>query len=73
MPLSDQSLPSAGAAWRKLAALALAVAAVGLPVNHFASYVLLLIVTVVIFAGDTFGANGRDLVRLADNRTYDAK
>ena len=52
MPLSDQSLPSAGAAWRKLAALALAVAAVGLPVNHFASYVLLLIVTVVIFAGE---------------------
>jgi hypothetical protein len=58
MPLSHQSSPSAGAGWRKLAALALVVAAVGLPVNHFASYVLLLIVTVVIFTGEV-SARGR--------------
>jgi hypothetical protein len=52
MTLSHQSPPPAGAGWRKLAALALAVAAVGLPVNHFAAYTLLLIVTVVIFTGE---------------------
>jgi hypothetical protein len=47
--MREQASPGAG--WRKAAALALAVAAVGLPVNHFASYVLLLIVTVVVFTG----------------------
>jgi hypothetical protein len=47
-----ESPPPAGAAWRRLAALALAVAAVGLPVNQFPSYVLLLIVTVAIFTGE---------------------
>jgi hypothetical protein len=48
-----QESPSlAGAGWRKLAALLLAVAAVGLPINHFAAYTLLLIVTVVIFTGE---------------------
>jgi hypothetical protein len=52
MTTTHESPPPAGAGWRKLAALALAVAAVGLPVNHFASYVLLLIVTVVIFTGE---------------------
>jgi hypothetical protein len=41
----------AGAGWRKLAALLLAVAAVGLPVNHLGIYVLLLIVAVVVFSG----------------------
>ncbi len=44
--------PPAGAAWRKVAALAFAVAAVGLPVNHVAAYALLLIVAVVIFTGE---------------------
>jgi hypothetical protein len=52
MPLSDQSSPLAGAALRKVAALALAVVAVGLSVNHFALYILLLISTVVIFTGE---------------------
>jgi hypothetical protein len=52
MTTTRESSPPAGAAWRKAAALALVVAAVGLPVNHFASYVLLLIVTVVIFTGE---------------------
>ena len=58
MPMSNQSSPPAGAAWRKPVALALAVAAVGLPVNQFASYVLLLIVAVVIFTGEV-SARGR--------------
>jgi hypothetical protein len=52
MTLRRDDSPPAGAGWRKLAALALAVAAVGLPVNHFASYVLLLVVTVVLFTGE---------------------
>ena len=47
-----ESPPPAGAARRRLAALALVVAAVGLPINQFPSYVLLLIVTVVIFTGE---------------------
>jgi hypothetical protein len=40
------------AGWRKLALLLLAVAAVGLPVNHFSIYALLLIVAVVVFTGE---------------------
>jgi len=52
MTSSQQSSPLAGAGWRKLAVLALVVAAVGLPINHFASYVLLLILTVVVFTGE---------------------
>jgi hypothetical protein len=52
MTLSQQSLPPAGAAWRRAAALALVVAAVGLPVNQFPLYVLLLILTVVVFTGE---------------------
>ena len=43
--------PSAGAGWRKSAVLVLAVAAVGLPVNHVSSYALLLVVAVVVFTG----------------------
>src|SRR5712691_6969358 len=38
--------------WRKLAALILGVAAVGLPVNHLAAYALLMVATVVIFSGE---------------------
>jgi hypothetical protein len=44
--------PSAGAGWRKAAALALAVAAIGVPVNHIAAYLLLVVVAVIIFAGE---------------------
>ena len=40
------------AGWRKLALLLLAVAAVGLPVNHLSAYALLLIVAVVVFTGE---------------------
>lgn len=43
---------AAGAGWRKLAVLALAVAAIGLPVNDLAVYALLLVLTVVIFSGE---------------------
>jgi hypothetical protein len=39
-------------AWRKLAALVLTVAVVGLPINQLSLYALLLIVTVVIFTGE---------------------
>jgi hypothetical protein len=38
--------------WRRLAALALAFAAVGLPVNHLFSYALLVISAVLVFCGD---------------------
>jgi hypothetical protein len=51
MILPPESPPSAGAGWRKLAVLGLAVAAVGLPVHQLSIYALLLIVTVVIFTG----------------------
>jgi hypothetical protein len=43
---------SAGAVWRKLAVLLLAVAAVGLPVHHVGTYALLLMVTVTVFTGE---------------------
>src|SRR5262245_4243573 len=43
---------SAGANWRKLAVLMLAVAAVGLPLNNIVDYALLVIVAVVVFTGE---------------------
>jgi hypothetical protein len=46
---------AAGAAWRRAAALAFAVAAIGLPVNHIAAYLLLLIVAVIVFTGEVSG------------------
>lgn len=52
MPSPHKAAPPAGAGWRKLAVLLLAVATVGLPINHFASYALLLIVAVVAFTGE---------------------
>ncbi len=42
---------AAGAGWRKLGALILAVAVIGLPVNNITDYGLLLILTVIIFYG----------------------
>ena len=42
----------AGAGWRKLAALVLAVAAIGLPVNNLGGYALLTVLAVVIFSGE---------------------
>jgi hypothetical protein len=52
----DASLTGAG--WRKAAALALGVAAVGLPVNELSAYALLLLLAVVIFTGEV-RASGR--------------
>jgi hypothetical protein len=49
---------SAGGGWRKLAALVLALIAVGLPVNGPGSYALLLIAAVVLFSGEV-SARGR--------------
>jgi hypothetical protein len=43
---------AAGAGWRRAAALAFAVAGIGLPVNHVAAYLLLLIVAVIVFTGE---------------------
>jgi hypothetical protein len=48
----------AGAGWRKLAALLLALAAVGLPVNNVGSYALLLLATLVIFSGELRASAG---------------
>jgi len=52
----DASLTGTG--WRKAAALALGVAAVGLPVNELSGYALLLLLAVVIFTGQV-RATGR--------------
>ena len=49
---------AASGGWRKLAALVLALAAVGLPVNDLGTYALLLVATVVIFSGEV-SARGR--------------
>jgi len=54
---SDTASP-AFSGWRKLAALVLALAAVGLPVNDLGSYALLLVAAVVIFSGKV-SARGR--------------
>ena len=42
----------AGAGWRKLAALLLGVAAIGLPINDPADYALLVALAVVVFSGE---------------------
>src|SRR5450631_2136883 len=42
----------AGAGWRKLAALLLGVAAIGLPINNLAGYAVLLVLAVIIFTGE---------------------
>ncbi len=47
-----EGAPPAGAGWRRAAAFVLAVAVIGLPVNHVAAYLLLLIVAVIIFTGE---------------------
>ena len=49
---------SAGGGWRRLAVLLLAIAAVGLPVNDFAGYALLLAAAVVLVSGEV-SARGR--------------
>ncbi len=56
MTATREDLGHAG--WRKLAALVLGVAAVGLPVNNLADYALLTVLSVVIFSGEV-SAQGR--------------
>ena len=51
-PQNASDTPAAGAGWRKLAALIMVVAVLGLPVNNAADYALLLVLAVVIFSGD---------------------
>ena len=51
MPSASEAASSVGGGWRKLAALLLALAAIGLPVNDVGSYALLLVATLVIFSG----------------------
>jgi hypothetical protein len=55
----------AGAGWRKLAALLLAVAAVGLPINQLEAYALLLVATMVIFSGEVRASAGGWLAAIA--------
>ena len=52
MTAASEDSATAVGGWRKLAALLLALAAVGLPVNGLVSYALLLIAAVVIFSGE---------------------
>src|SRR5262249_59397237 len=52
MAAGHEIASAASGGWRKLAALVLALAAIGLPVNDFGSYALLLVVAVVIFNGE---------------------
>jgi hypothetical protein len=51
MTAASEDAATAAGGWRKLAALLLALAVVGLPVNSLGSYVLLLAAAVVIFSG----------------------
>ena len=60
-----QNTPTAGATWRKVAALAFAVAAAGLPLNHIASYALLVNVAVLIFTGEVRTRTGAWIVAAA--------
>ena len=52
MTAMRDSRSAAGAAWRKVAALMLGVAAVGLPINDIAGYALLVALAVAIFVGE---------------------
>jgi hypothetical protein len=52
MTLMQHDAAGAGATWRKLAVLVLAVAAAGLPINHVGIYALLLIAAVIVVTGD---------------------
>src|ERR1039458_9252490 len=58
MPSASEAASSVCGGWRKLAALLLALAGGGLPVNDAGTYVLLLVATVVIFSGETRASAG---------------
>jgi hypothetical protein len=49
--MPERDSPATGETWRKLAALGLVIAAIGLPVNHLLGYSLLVIAAVLIFTG----------------------
>ena len=73
MTFTRDDAAGAGAGWRKLAVLVLAVAAVGLPINHVGIYALLLIVAVVVFTGEVSArlrawAAALAIVAVADRR-----
>ena len=52
MPSEGKIAPAGSGGWRKLGALLLALAAIGLPVNDLAAYLPLLLAAVVIFSGE---------------------
>ena len=54
-----------GAGWRKVAVLVLVVIAVGLPVNHFGLYVVLLGAAVIVFTGEVTARPASWLAALA--------
>ncbi len=56
---------AAGEGWRKVAALALVVAALGLPLNQVESYALLVAAAVVIFSGAVSARTGAWIAALA--------
>ncbi|HEY5166956.1 MAG TPA: hypothetical protein VII80_04025, partial [Pseudolabrys sp.] len=58
MPSASEAASSVCGGWRKLAALLLALAAVGLPVNDVGSYALLLVASLVIFSGEVRASAG---------------
>jgi hypothetical protein len=49
--MDETANEDAGAGWRKVAALLLAVAVLGLPVNNLAAYALLAVMAVMVFSG----------------------
>ena len=65
MPSASEAAWSVGGGWRKLAALFLALAAIGLPVNDVGSYALLLVATVVIFSGEVRASAGAWMAAIA--------
>src|SRR5581483_2664696 len=57
--------PPAGSAWLKAAALALVVAALGLPLDHLLGYAVALVAAVIIFSGEVSPLPARWAVALA--------
>ena len=62
---AEPARPATRNAWLRLAALVLAVVAVGVPINHLYGYALLLIATVLMFSGRVSLRAGRWLAAVA--------
>ncbi len=62
---AESARPVTRNVWLRLAALAMVVVAVGVPINHLYGYALLLIATVLIFSGYVSLGSGRWLAALA--------